>query len=78
MGSSLKPGPLVSGRNRKEGITRTYVLRVSDAARYLGLSRGGIDKLISAGKLRISTIRSQYRDAKPEKLIPAIDVLALK
>lgn len=57
-------------RDRKEGITRTYVLKVSDAARYLGLSRGGIDKLMSAGKLRISTIRSQYRDAKPEKLFP--------
>src|SRR5207245_7807611 len=27
---------------------RVYVLRVSDAARYLGLSRGGLDKLITA------------------------------
>ena len=65
-------------RDRKEGITRTYVLRVSDAARYLGLSRNALDKLVSAGKLRISTIRSQYRDEKPEKLIPSKDVLALK
>ena len=65
-------------RDRKEGITRTYVLRVGDAARYLGLSRGRLDKLISAGKLRISTIRSPYRAEKPAKLIPAKDVLALK
>ena len=65
-------------RDRKEGMTRTYVLRPSHAARYLGLSRGGLDKLISAGKLRISTIRSQYRAEKPEKLIPAKDVVALK
>jgi excisionase family DNA binding protein len=64
--------------DRKEGITRTYVLRVSDAARYLGLSRSALDKLVSVGKLRISTIRSQYRDGKAEKLIPAKDVLALK
>jgi len=65
-------------RDRKEGITRSYVLKVSDAARYLGSSRGALHKLVSAGKLRISTIRSQYRDQKPEKLIPAKDVLALK
>jgi hypothetical protein len=65
-------------RDRKEGITRTYVLKVSDAARYLGLSRSALDKLVSAGRLRISTIRSQYGDEKPEKLIPAKDVLSLK
>ena len=65
-------------RDRWEGITRTYVLRVSDAARYLGLSRGALDKLVSAGKLRVSTIRSQYRGEKPERLIPAKDVVALK
>jgi len=65
-------------RDRKEAVTRTYVLKVSDAARYLGLSRSALAKLVSAGTLRISTIRSQYRDEKPEKLIPAKDVLALK
>jgi excisionase family DNA binding protein len=65
-------------RDRREGITRTYVLKVSDAARYLGLSRSALDKLVSAGNLRISMIRSQYRDKEPEKLIPAKDVLALK
>ncbi len=64
--------------DRKEGITRTYLLRVSDAARYLGLSRYGLDQLISAGKLRLSTIRSQYPAEKPEKLIPAEDLLTLK
>ncbi len=64
--------------DRKQGITRTYVLRVSDVARYLGLSRSGVDKLITAGKFRVSTIRSQYRIEKAEKLIPAEDVLALK
>jgi hypothetical protein len=65
-------------RDRKEGVTRTYVLKVSDAARSLGLSRSALDKLVSAGTLRISTIRSQYRDEKPEKLIPAKDILTLK
>jgi excisionase family DNA binding protein len=65
-------------RDRKEGITRTYVLKVSDAARYLGLSRRALDKLVGAGKLRVSTVRSQYRDEKSEPLIPAKDVLALK
>jgi len=74
------PGDVVEQvrRDRKEGITRTYVLNVSDAARYLGLSRSALDKLVGAGKLRISTVRSQYRDEKSEKLIPAKDVLALK
>jgi hypothetical protein len=74
------PGDVVEQvrRDRKEGITRTYVLKVSDAARYLGLSRSALDKLVGAGKLRISTVRSQYRDEKSEKLIPAKDVLALK
>ncbi len=38
--------------DRKKGVTRTYLLRISDAARYLGLSRYGLDQLISAGKLR--------------------------
>lgn len=64
--------------DRNDGITRIYGLRLSDAARYLGLSRSGIDKLISADKLRISTIRPQYRGEKPKKLIPAKDILALK
>jgi hypothetical protein len=74
------PGDVVEQvrRDRKEGITRTYVLKVSDAARYLGLSPRALDKLVGAGKLRISTVRSQYRDEKSEKLIPAKDVLALK
>ncbi|MEA2636891.1 MAG: hypothetical protein QOH92_3658 [Chloroflexota bacterium] len=65
-------------RDRKERITRTYLLKVSDAARYLGLSRSTLDKLVGAGKLRISSVRSQYRDEKSETLIPAKDVLALK
>lgn len=64
--------------DRKEGVTRTYLLRLSDAARYLGLSRYGLDQLISAGKLRLSTVRSQHRGEKPEKLIPAKGLLALK
>jgi len=54
------------------------VLKVSDAARYLGLSRSALDKLVGAGKLRIATVRSQDRDEKSEKLIPAKDVLELK
>ena len=54
--------------DRKDGITRIYGLRLSDAARYLGLSRSGIDKLISADKLRISTIRRQYRGEKANKI----------
>jgi hypothetical protein len=37
-----------------------------------------LDKLVGAGKLRVSTVRSQYRDEKSEQLIPAKDVLALK
>ena len=64
--------------DRKEGVTRTYLLRMSDAARYLGLSRYGLDQLTSAGKLRLSTIRSQYRTQKPERLIRAKDLLAFK
>ena len=38
------------GSDRKNGITRIYGLRLSHAARYLALSRSGIDKLISADK----------------------------
>jgi hypothetical protein len=37
-----------------------------------------LDKLVGAGKLRISTVLSQYRDKKSEKLISADDVLELK
>src|SRR6266581_514545 len=81
---SRPPTRLARGRRRtgtrvsQGGNHSTYVLKVSDAARYLGLSRSALDKLVGAGKLRIATVRSQDRDEKSEKLIPAKDVLELK
>jgi hypothetical protein len=56
--------------DRKEGVHRVSVLTINDAARYLGLSRSGVEKLITAGKLRLFTIAPTYRDEKPAKPIP--------
>lgn len=64
--------------DRKEGVHRVNVLTINDAARYLGLSRSGVEKLITAGKLRLFTIAPTYRDEKPAKRIPAKDVAGLK
>ncbi len=64
--------------DRRDGLRRSHVLGVDDAARYLGLTRYGIEKLIKAGKLRLFTIAPMYRDEKPQKRIPAADILALK
>ncbi len=64
--------------DRKEGVHRVNVLTINDAARYLGLSRSGVEKLVKAGKLRLFTIAPTYRDEKPAKRIPAIDVVGLK
>lgn len=63
--------------DRKEGVHRVNVLTLNDAARYLGLSRSGVEKLVKAGKLRLFTIAPTYRDEKPAKRIPAKDVAGL-
>jgi excisionase family DNA binding protein len=64
--------------DRREGVHRVPALSINDTARYLGLSRYGVEKLVRQGKLRLFTPEPIYRDDKPEKLIPAIDILALK
>ena len=64
--------------DRKDGVHRVNVLTINDAARYLGLSRSGVEKLITAGKLRLFTIAPTYRDEKPAKRIPAKDVASLE
>lgn len=64
--------------DRKEGVHRVNVLTINDAARYLGLSRSGVEKLVKAGKLRLFTIAPTYRDEKPAKRIPAKDVAGLE
>jgi len=61
-----------------DGLHRTNVLTINDTAKYLGLSRYGVEKLIVAGKLRLFTIAPTYRDDKPQKRIPAKDVLAMR
>jgi len=63
--------------DRREHVDRIHVLTLDGAARYLGLSRRGVDQLIKAGKLRLFTIAPMYRDEKPTKRIPAKDVLTL-
>ena len=63
--------------DRKDGVHRVNVLTINDTAKYLGLSRYGVEKLIGAGKLRRFTIAPMYRDQKPETRIPAKDILAL-
>jgi excisionase family DNA binding protein len=63
--------------DRKDGVHRVNLLTINDAAKYLGLSRYGIEKLVKAGKLRRFTIAPMYRDQKPETRIPAKDILAL-
>jgi hypothetical protein len=63
--------------DRKEGVHRVNVLTINDAARYLGLSRSGVARLVKAGKLRLFTIAPTYRDEKPAKRIPAKDVAGL-
>ncbi len=63
--------------DHKQGIERTYVLAISDAATYLGLSRYGVEKLIKAGKLRLFTIAPVYGDPKPSQRIPAKDLASL-
>jgi len=57
-------------------VHRVNVLTINDAATYLGLSRSGVEKLITAGKLRLFTIAPTYRDEKPAKRIPAKMLLA--
>ncbi|HLQ15311.1 MAG TPA: helix-turn-helix domain-containing protein [Candidatus Eisenbacteria bacterium] len=64
--------------DRKEGVHRVNALTINDAARYLGLSRSGVEKLIKVGKLRLFTIAPTYRDDKPAKRIPANDVAGLR
>jgi len=64
--------------DRKEEVHRVNVLTINDAARYLGLSRSGVEKLVKAGKLRLFTIAPTYRDEKPAKRIPAKDVAGLQ
>ncbi len=64
-------------RDHTQGIERTYVLAVNDAARYLGLTRAGVEKLIKSAKLRLFTIAPTYRDQKPSQRIPAKDVASL-
>ena len=64
--------------DRKQGVHRVNVLTINDAARYLGLSRSGVEKLVKAGKLRLFTIAPTYRDEKPAKRIPAKDVAGLE
>lgn len=64
--------------DRKEGVHRVNVLTINDAARYLGLSRSGVEKLVKAGKLRLFTIAPTYRDEKPATRIPAKDVAGLR
>jgi len=64
--------------DRKEGVHSVNVLTINDAARYLGLSRSGVEKLVKAGKLRLFTIAPTYRDEKPAKRIPAKDVAGLE
>jgi excisionase family DNA binding protein len=63
--------------DRKDGVHRVNLLTINDAAKYLGLSRYGVEKLVKAGKLRRFTIAPMYRDQKPETRIPAKDILAL-
>jgi excisionase family DNA binding protein len=64
--------------DRRNGLERTYVLAINDAARYLGISRYAVEKLIATGRLRQFTIAPSYRAEKPAHRIPAKDVLALK
>ena len=64
--------------DRIKEIHRVNALTIRDTAKYLGLSRYGVEKLVKAGRLRLFTISPTYRDDKPEKRIPAKDVLALK
>jgi len=64
--------------DRKERVHRVNALTINEAARYLGLSRSGVKKLITAGKLRLFTIAPTYRDEKPAKRIPAKDVASLE
>jgi len=63
--------------DRKDGVHRVNLLTINDAAKYLGLSRYGVEKLVKAGKLRRLTIAPMYRDQKPETRVPAKDILAL-
>ena len=63
--------------DRKDGVHRVNLLTINDAAKYLGLSRYGLEKLVKAGKIRRLIIAPMYRDQKPETRIPAKDVLAL-
>ncbi len=63
--------------DRKDGVHRVNLLTINDAAKHLGLSRYGVEKLVKAGKLRRFTIAPMYRNQKPETRIPAKDILAL-
>ncbi len=63
--------------DRKDGVQRVNLLTTKDAAKYLGLSRYAVEKLVKAGKLRRFTIAPMYRDQKPETRISAKDILAL-
>lgn len=64
--------------DRRDGMRRVPALSINDTARYLGLSRYGVEKLVRQGKLRLFTPTPIYRDDKPEKRIPAMDILSLK
>lgn len=64
--------------DRREGVRRVPALSINDTARFLGLSRYGVEKLVRDGKLRLFKPEPIYRDDKPEKLVPAKDILALK
>ena len=63
--------------DRKDGVHRVNVLTINDTAKYLGLSRYGVEKLVRAGKLRRFAIAPAYRDQKPETRRAAKDILAL-
>ena|ERR1700694_144713 len=65
-------------KDTRDQIRRHYALTINDAARYLGLSRHGIEKLVMSGRVRAFTIAPRLRDQKAERRIPAIDILALK
>lgn len=42
--------------DRTDGVHRVNLLTINDAAKYLGLSRYGVEKLVKVGKLRRLTI----------------------
>jgi excisionase family DNA binding protein len=79
MGQSGWPEDVVDQmrNDTRDQLRRNYALTINDAARYLGLSRYGIEKLVASGKLRSFTIAPSYRGQKAERRIPASDILAI-